>query len=426
MDIMTILITALVAATLTLLAVVIVAGTMGQETKIKYEVETLYSVADEQFRRSMGNLLPPPMRDGNAVTTLVNGAEIFPAMLAAIAAARRTICFETFIYWSGEIGRAFVDALCARAWAGVQVHVLIDWLGSQSIDQRYIAELKEAGAHGALYHPLRWYNAWRVNHRTHRKLLIVDGRIGFTGGVGIADDWDGNASDAEHWRDNHYQLQGPCVAQMQSAFMDNWIKTHSRVLHGEEYFPELERAGLCVTQLFFSSPQGGSESVRLMYLMSIACARKSIRISSAYFVPDDLAVKSLVEAAKRGVRVEIVVPGPRIDRQVVRRASRARWGPLLEAGICIYEYQPSMYHCKLLLVDDLWVSVGSTNFDNRSFRLNDEANLNVLDADFALEQRKLFEHDRSVSRAITLDQWQRRPLSERIVERAAALLRSQL
>ena len=213
---------------------------------------------------------------------------------------------------------------------------------------------------------------------------------------------------------------------MQSAFMDNWITTHSRVLHGSEYFPELPEAGSCIAQLFSSSPQEGRESVRLMYLLSIASAARSIQLASAYFVPDDLAIQALTHAAKRGVDVEIIVPGPRIDQRVARRAGRGRWGPLLEAGIRIYEYQPCLYHCKLLVVDELWVSVGSTNFDNRSFRLNDESNLNVLDAEFARTQASLFDEDRGKSRQVTLEEWRHRPLRERIMERAAGLLRSQL
>lgn len=423
---MAIAITAIVACVATTIIVVIVAGLRGHEKKIAYEVQALYSVADEQFRRSMGNLLPPPMYEGNAVTTLVNGEQIFPAMLSAIASAQKTICFETFIYWSGQIGRKFVDALGARSRAGVRVHVLIDWLGSKTIDPQYLRDLETAGAHVEMYHRLRWYNVRRMNNRTHRKLLIVDGRVGFTGGVGIADEWDGAATQPERWRDNHYRLEGPSVAQMQSAFMDNWIKTHSRVLHGSEYFPELPEAGSCIAQLFSSSPQEGSESVRLMYLLSMASAARSIKLASAYFVPDDLSIKTLTHAAKRGVDIEIIVPGPRIDKKVARRAGRARWGPLLEAGIRIYEYQPCLYHCKLLVVDELWVSVGSTNFDNRSFRLNDESNLNVLDAEFGRAQVALFGEDRAKSRQVTLEEWRHRPLRERIIERAAELLRSQI
>lgn len=266
----------------------------------------------------------------------------------------------------------------------------------------------------------------RLNNRTHRKLLVVDGRVGFTGGVGIADNWLGHAEDPDHWRDSHYRLEGPAVAHMQAAFMDNWMETCGEVLHGDEYFPALEPAGRHPAQVFKSSADDGSESVRLMYLLSIASAERSVRIANSYFVPDSMAVRSLVEARRRGVEVEIIVPGRHIDQKMVRRASRALWGPLLEAGVAIYEYQPTMFHVKVVVVDELWTSVGSTNFDNRSFRLNDEANLNVYDAAFAEAQARTFEDDRARARRITLEDWRRRPWRERAVERLAALFRLQL
>jgi cardiolipin synthase len=347
-------------------------------------------------------------------------------MLNAIRAARHTITFETFIYWSGRIGREFADALAERSRAGVNVHVLLDWVGSNRMDKRLLEEMHNASVIVKRYHPPRWYNISRMNNRTHRKLLVVDGRVGFTGGVGIADEWLGNAQDEDHWRDTHFMLEGPAVAQMQSAFMDNWMKTEAKVHHGEQYFPKLEPAGEVLAQLFDSGPDEGSESVRLMYLFSIAAAARSIRISTAYFVPDDLSVESLVAARQRGVDVQIIVPGEHIDTHVVRRASRARWGRLLEAGVEIYEYQPTMYHTKLMVVDDVWVSVGSTNFDNRSFRLNDEANLNVFDRDLAAHQVRCFEHDKSRSKQITLIDWKNRPLREKALEHLAALLRWQL
>ena len=232
------------------------------------------------------------------------------------------------------------------------------------------------------YRPLRWYNLDRLNNRTHRKLLIVDGRVGFTGGIGVADHWLGNAEDKEHWRDSHFQVEGPVVAQLQGAFMDNWIESRGEVMDGADYFPQLEPVGGHYAQVFRSSPGEGSASMRLMYLLAIASAAKSIRIANAYFVPDSLVRDMLVQARDRGVDVEIIVPGPVLDAQIVRRASRAKWGPLLRAGVRIYEYQPTMYHTKVMVVDEVWSSVGSTNFDDRSFRLNDEANLNVLDPEF--------------------------------------------
>ena len=394
--------------------------------QIQHRIPSLYTVHDPQFFLSMSNLLGPAIVPGNEIKELLNGNGTFPAMIAAIKNAKRTITFETYIYWSGKIGKEFCDALCERSRAGVKVHVLLDWVGSGKMDMDRLTEMKEAGVEVERYHPLRWFNLGRFNNRTHRKIMVVDGRIGFTGGLGIADHWLGDAESAEHWRDTHFQLEGPAVAQMQSAFMDNWIESRSEVLHGEHYFPALEKAGNRYAQVFKSSPDEGSESVRLMYLLSIACAEKSLRIANAYFIPDDLAVETLVAAAKRGVAIQIIVPGKIIDTQVTRKASRSRWGPLLESGIEIYEYQPTMFHCKVMIVDDLWVSVGSTNFDNRSFRMNDENNLNILDGQFAKEQIDTFNKDLTRSRLISLQTWKNRPFTEKFKDNLYGLLRVQL
>jgi len=408
------------------LLVVLVANLSSGEKKIEHEVEHLYPVSDPQFVRSMDTLLGPAILSGNRVTALVNGDQIFPAMLDAIRGATRTITFETFIYWSGSIGKAFADALTDRARAGVKVHVLLDWVGTGKMDASMLREMEQAGVEVVKYHPLRWYNLGRLNNRTHRKLLVVDGRTGFTGGVGIADNWLGHAQDPDHWRDSHFKLEGPGVAQMQAAFMDNWIEATARVQHGDAYFPQLDPVGPQQVQMFKSSANEASESVRLMYLLSIAAAEESVLIANAYFVPDTLAVDTLVAARRRGVRVEIIVPGRHIDTAIVRKASRSRWEPLLEAGVTIYEYLPTMYHTKVMVVDKLWTSVGSTNFDNRSFRLNDEANLNVLDAEFAHEQIRLFEADKAQSKQLTLEWWRSRPWRQRATEWVTGLLRLQL
>ena len=385
-----------------------------------------FSVEDPQFLRSMGQLLGPGILPGNRVTALQNGDQIFPAMLEAIRGARETITFETYIYWSGEIGRKFSAALSERARAGVKVHVMLDWAGSGKIEAKYLEELKAAGVEVELYHPLHWYNLARINNRTHRKLLVVDGRFGFTGGVGIADQWQGQAESKNHWRDSHYQIEGPAVAQMQAAFTDNWIKTRSAVLLGSNYFPKLKPVGDSLAQVFKSSVGEGSESVRLMYLLSIASATKSIRLQAAYFVPDELAIQTLVAACKRGVKIEIIVPGPVMDARIVQNASRSLWGALLDAGVEIHEYQPTMYHCKVLIVDEVWVSVGSTNFDDRSFRLNDEANLNIYDAAFAAEQVKVFEEDKGKSRLMTRAEFKNRSAVGKMFDEIAGTLRRQL
>jgi cardiolipin synthase len=393
---------------------------------VRTDIEHLYDAGSAGFIRSMNSLLGPALLGGNRITPLYNGEQIFPAMLAAIAAARRSITFETYIYWSGEVGRRFSEALSERARAGVKVHVVLDWVGSGQMDQQMLDGMANAGVEIEKYHPPRWYTLGRFNNRTHRKLLVVDGRIGFTGGVGIADKWDGHAQDIDHWRDSHFQLEGPAVAQMQAAFLDNWLETRGTLLHGDDYFPPIAPAGGHTAQLFRSSATDGSESVRLMYLLSIASASRNIRIANAYFVPDAFAVRELVQAAQRGVSVELIVPGQKTDAIVVRWASRALWGELLQAGVKIFEYQPTMYHVKVMVVDDCWTTVGSTNFDNRSFRLNAEANLNIMDGDVAREQGRAFEADKAKSRAVTYAMWRTRPVLERVGERVSLLFRAQL
>lgn len=396
------------------------------EKKIDTQLTRQYNTEDPQFRRSLSVLLGPPIVDGNKVEVLLNGDQIFPAMLKAIREAKQTIDFETYIYWSGTIGREFTQALSERARAGVKVNLLLDWVGSMKISDREMDEMRSAGVELHRYHKPVWWKLARLNNRTHRKLLIVDGRIGFTGGVGIADKWRGQAQDPDHWRDTHFRVEGPAVGEMQAVFNDNWTKASGKVLDGDAYFPALTPKGDAPAQMFSSSPTGGSESMHLMYLMAITAARRTIHLSNSYFVPDDLAVRALVAAAKRGVEVRIIVPGPHIDTEVVRAASRSLWGQLLKAGIKIAEYQPTMYHVKSLVVDSLLVSVGSTNFDNRSFILNDEANLNVLDAGFAKQQEAIFEDDWKKARPISLQQWESRPYSDKLADHVADLIGSQL
>ncbi len=413
-------------ALMAIILTIVVMNFRSAEKQIETSLTHKYNVDDPQFLRELGILLGPAIIPGNRIDPLENGEQIFPAMLKAIRGAKETINFETYIYWSGAIGKEFADALQERARAGVQVHVLLDWVGSQKLDASLVDQLKAAGVQVQLYHPLRWYSLGRINNRTHRKLLVVDGKIGFTGGVGIADQWNGHAQDPEHWRDSHYRLEGPAVAQMQAAFLDNWIKTSGKVLSGESYFPPLQPVGDQMAQVFTSSPSGGGDSMQLMYLLSITAAAKTIDLSAAYFVPDSLTRRALVAAMARGVKLRIIVPGKYIDSAVVRHASRADWGELLKAGASIYEFQPTMFHCKTIIVDSQLVSVGSTNFDNRSFRLNDEANLNVYDKAFAKRLEDVFEQDIKRSRQVTYEAWKQRPLRQKITERMSSFLSSQL
>lgn len=417
--ILTIGLTALASAAVTIFARNFISG----EKKITQRIQKRYPVADPQFERTMGQLLGPPVEDGNSVHPLHNGVQIFPAMLEAISRAQRTITFETFVYWSGAIARRFADLLSKKAREGVKVHVLIDGVGCNCVSGDAVRQMIDAGVEVEIYH-IR--NFARINNRTHRKLLIIDGTVGFIGGVGIADQWDGDARTPEEWRDTHYRVEGPVVAQMQAAFLDNWMKTRAYVLHGIDYFPELKPVGTRRCQVFKSSPMEGSESARLMYLLSIAAAERSIKVGNAYFVPDQLTTETLLEALGRGVTVDILVPGEHIDSSFVRSASRDRWGELLRHGARIYEFEPTMYHCKIMIVDDVWTSVGSANFDNRSFRLNDEANLNVFGAEFAERESETFAKDLARAREVTLETWHRRPPLARAADAAAALFRSQL
>jgi cardiolipin synthase len=414
-----------VTAVVTLALSILKRNLVTPERKLDYRLQEL-PLSDPTFERCMAHLLGPPLVDGNRITSLLNGDEIFPAMLSAIRAAQATITFETYIYWSGKVGRQFADALAERAKAGVRVHVLLDWIGSNRLDAAALAELEEAGVEVERYRPLRWYSLSRMNSRTHRKILVIDGRTGFIGGVGIADQWSGHAQSPDHWRDSHFQLEGPAVAHLQAAFADNWMKTRADVLNAEEYFPKLQPVGESRAQVFKSSPREGADSARLMFLLSISAARQRILIANAYFVPDARTITALVAALERGVQVEIIVPGCHIDTKVTQRASRSQWGPLLAAGAAIYEYQPTMYHCKVMVIDDCWVSVGSANFDNRSFRLNDEANLNAFDRELAAQQAGVFETDKQSSNRVTMQEWQLRPWREKAVEKVAGLLRSQV
>jgi cardiolipin synthase len=418
--------TLLLTIVATVVAVVLAMNFATPEKKLERKIGHRYDIADPQYRREMSVLLGPAILPGNRVTDLQNGKEIFPAMLEAIASARKTITFETYIYWSGEIGQKFSDALSERARAGVKVNVTIDWAGSIKMDSKLLEQMETAGVRVHRYRPLHWYNLGRLNNRTHRKLLVVDGRIGFTGGVGIADQWSGSAQDPDHWRDMHFRIEGPAVAQLQSAFNDNWIKTTGEVLNGVDYFPPLEPAGDMEAHLFISSPAGGSESMHLMYLMAIAAADHTIDLQAAYFVPDELISKALIAARQRGVRIRILLPGEHIDSETVKLASKATWGELLMAGVEIHEYVPTMMHNKLLVVDREMVSVGSTNFDIRSFRLNDEASLNVYNHAFAERMATVFEQDLTSAKPYTYAMWKQRPLKDKLFEKFVLPIKSQL
>ncbi|KAA0068836.1 phospholipase D-like domain-containing protein [Rhodanobacter sp. T12-5] len=416
----------LAAIVITAFVVIVLMNFHRPEKSVRHHVEHCHAIDDPQFIHEMDAMLGSALLAGNAITALQNGDEIFPAMLQAIRGAQRSITFETYIYWSGEIGQQFADALKERRQAGVAVHVMLDWAGSAKMDARLLDELVDAGVELERYHPLRWYSIARLNNRTHRKLLVVDGRIGFTGGVGIADQWRGHAQDPDHWRDIHFRVEGPVVAQLQAGFMDNWIKTTGRVLHSALYYPALEKTGDTGMHLFVSSPASGSASMRLMYLLAVAAATRSIDLQAAYFIPDRLVAEALIDARERGVRVRLLVPGRYIDSALVRMASRRRWGPLLAAGVEIHEYRPTMMHNKMLILDGELVSVGSTNFDMRSFDLNDEASLNIYSREFGRKMTAVMDADLQHGKPYTLAMWQQRPWRQKLGELLVRPMESQL
>lgn len=384
------------------------------------------AVESVQFRREMGALLGTGVSTGNAVRDFQNGAEIFPAMLASIRAARHSINLETYIYWSGDVSKEFVAALTDRARAGVEVRVLADWLGSTRMQQSVIDALRAGGVRFEYFHPLSWYAIDRVNNRTHRKLLVVDGQVAFNGGVGIADAWAGNGTQPDHWRDMQFRVRGPAAAQMQAIFSTNWLATTGEVLLGPEYYPDVPADGSLDVQAYASSPEGGSQNMQLMYLMAINGARRSIDLECAYFVPDELTLTALRDALGRGVRVRLLVPGAHVDSTVVRDASQAQWGPMLQAGARMYRYQPSLFHNKLMVVDGYLTIAGSANFDNRSFQLNDESNITIYDHAFAEHMIDVIEQDMARSRQLTLAQWRARPWRQRASDWLSSTIAAQL
>lgn len=385
-----------------------------------------FGASDPAFAAAMGPLLGADFTSGNNVQTLLNGDGFFPPMLKAIREAKKTITLETYIWTTGKISNEFIDAITERARAGVKVHIILDGMGTLKFKDEDRKRLTDSGAKVVTYGREHWYQIKpNINHRTHRKLLIVDGKIGFTGGMCVDDKWLGNADSREVWRDTQVRVEGPAVRQMQAVFSSNWLQTSGELLLGTDYYPEFEREGRTTAMCFKSGPGEGAESARISYLLGIASARKSIDIEHAYFVPDDLAIKMLLEARQRGVKIRAIIP-EKNDSRFGRAASRSRWGELLAAGVEFYQYQPAMLHAKTMTVDDTFVTVGSVNFDNRSFSINDEVALNVLDSDVAREHHQIFENDLKHSKPLTREEFESRPTYQKWLDRFCGLFRSQL
>ena len=396
-----------------LLGLTALTGCISSGTRTDYTYDPSYGVASPEFLRSLA-ALKNGMVPGNAVTLLQNGDGLFPDLLRAIAGARESVDVEIYIFNDGEIGREIADALIERARAGVGVRVLVDDIGARL--GGLADEMRAAGVNVRIYKPIRIYSLTRLGHRTHRKIVTIDGRVGYCGGFAFDDRWRGDARNRHEWRDLAVRLEGPAVRQLQRIFMEDWVNTTGEVLGGDAQFPALEPAGDVLVQVISSSRNDQSSMSKLMLYMAIQAARSAITIENAYFVPDAQIRRALIRAARRGVKVRIVVPGPSIDIPAIRRASQFHYGELLDAGVEIYEYQPTMLHSKAMAVDGIWATVGSINFDTRSMRKNAEANVVVYDARFAAQLGAVFDQDVARSARLTKRAWARRGLWVRVRE----------
>jgi cardiolipin synthase len=395
------------------------------ESAPRYGLDHEFAVDAPEFLATMAGATGESFTGGNRLTILNNGDEFFPAMLDEIQRAERSVTIEAYIYWAGEIGVTFARALAAKRRSGVVVKILLDAVGASAIGEDILKILEAGGCQVAWYNPVRWYSLGRLNHRTHRKSLIVDGCVGFTGGAGIADQWCGHAQDPEHWRDIQVRLEGPAVAALQTGFAQNWLQTTGELVTGPVYYPERSPAGSLDVQTLLSSPEAGASTVRIMYYLSIVCARKSILIANPYFVPDDIALLALRAAQRRGVDVQIMVAGRHNDNWWARYNSIRLYGPLLKAGVVILEYDKTMLHQKTMIVDGVWATVGTTNFDNRSFALNDESNVCIYNRSVAKEFERIFRADAEACHRIELAAWRRRGAWSKAQELIASFLQDQ-
>ena len=399
---------------------------MPSERPPQFGVEHEFGVSDAEFLPTMIGATGEMPIAGNHVSVLNNGDEFYPAMLEAIRHAQQSVTIEAYIYWNGEIGKEVATALVERSHAGLPVKILLDAVGSASIGEEILTLLEAGRCQVAWYNPTRWYSIGRLNHRTHRKSLIIDGRIAFTGGAGIADHWRGTAQDSEHWRDIQIRVEGPAARPLQTGFAHNWLQATGELVSGDRFYPMVAPAGTLSAFAIMSSPEAGASSVRTMYYLSIVCARRSIYIANPYFIPDEVAVAALRDAKRRGVDVQIMVSGRHNDAWLARHNSVRLYGSLLREGIVIMEYNRTMLHQKTMVVDSLWGTVGTTNFDNRSFAHNEENNICVYDAVWASALEEVFQRDARTCDRIDLETWHRRGAFRKAQEFAAAFLEDQV
>jgi cardiolipin synthase A/B len=377
---------------------------------------------DLSFRPTVEAYAEAPAIGGNRVTLLQNGDEIFPAQLAAIRSARETITYAQYFYEKGSIGLEMAQAFAERCRNGVRTHILLDGFGTLGVPQEYKDLMKTAGCEVAIFRPLHPlvvlspFGFGKGNRRNHRRVLVVDGRVGFTGGVGVSEAWLGDGHEKDHWRQTDVRIEGPVVASLQGSFVENWLEATGNVLGGAPYFPAIPAAGKVKGQIIRGSPTGGRYTMYTSLLLAIVAARRSITVTNPYFLPDERMMNEMIEAARRGVRVRILLPGP-IDNSIVRHASRTHFGELMAAGIEIYEYKPGLLHAKTMTVDGVWATIGSANFDSRSFALNEELNLVVYDdREVVGRLERIFADDLTYSNRVTEETWKQRGVFGRFFE----------
>lgn len=416
----------LLALVIALLGAAIIGFFFVRRGIVEYRPARHFSVTDPAFFGSAHALGDPLPIAGNKITLLQNGDEIFPALLEAIRSAKKSVNFEAFLFWSGTVGSEFRDALCERARAGVRVRVLLDGIGSGTkLDNDDVETMKKAGCQFAYFHPTHSWSIQRLNRRSHRRILVVDGKVGFTGGVGFADMWQGNGDSEHHWRDLHARIEGPLVAKLQGAFQQHWVKTAEELLSGPDEFPALAEAGNLHAQVT-ASHSFSVAAVPMIQGVSIASADKRVFITNAYCTPTDFQIELLTNAAKRGVDVKLLLPGKHNDQPATKAAGRAAYGKLLEGGVKIFEFEPSMIHSKTMVVDGVFSIFGSSNFDARSSAINEELDVTVYDAGFGQQMEKIFEADLQKSKPYTLKEFRQRGPWERLVEWVMVPFHSQL
>ena len=383
-------------------------------------------INEPSFRSTLVGYTGGTVVGGNRIDVLLNGEEIFPAKLELIRAARKSITYAQYVFEEGAPAADTAQALAERCRAGVKVHVLVDSVGSLMMPSQYRDWMTEAGCQVASYRPVTPWTIDRANYRNHRRILVVDGHVGVTGGSGTSGKWSGNGKQEGQWRDTDMRVEGPVINQLQGAFAENWLEATGVSLGGPDYFPwPIEAKGAMESQIVRSSPAGGSVAMYTMFLLAMSAARRTIYITNPYFVPDDKMIETLLQARRRGVRIVLLLPGA-IDHNLVRQASRSQLGRLLQAGVQIYEYRAALLHSKTMVIDSTWATVGSTNLDRRSFELNEELNLIVYNADIAHRLERVFVDDLQQSREVTLAEWKDRGLVSRFLEILSLPIRGQM